>query len=216
MPRSATVEQRIAWHRSHHDECNCRPIPPSLLPQIRSITALRRLLAGGDRRSIAESERAHALVRRSPARVAALAALTQDSDWLVVMRATDLLEKLAHENASWVQPYKKAFIGALADAEQWEIRLQVVRVLPLLRWTPRERERVVEILERDVSHPQKFVRAWALDSLALLAERDDNLKGSVRRHLEAFERSGSKALATRARNIRARFAKARPRGGRPT
>ena len=45
----------------------------------------------------------------------------------------DLLEKLAHEHADWVQPHKRLFIGPLADSDQWEIRLQVVRALPLLQ-----------------------------------------------------------------------------------
>lgn len=184
-----------AGHREHQQQGSYRPVA----------APLRRLLAGGDRRSIAKSERARTLVRRAPARVAELAALAHDSDWLVAMRAVDLLEKLAREHPAWVQPHKRVFLGPLADAEQWEIRLQVVRVLPLLRWTPRERKRVVEILERDVNHPQKFVRAWALDGLASYAGRDDTLRDAVRRHLAAFERSGSKALATRARLIRARL-----------
>jgi hypothetical protein len=221
MPRNATVEQRIAWHLEHHEHCNCRPIPAPLPARIHAAkaapatkvrrprpTTLRSLLAGGDRRSIAESERAHELVRGAPERVAELVALAQDADWLVAMRATDLLEKLAHECAAWVQPYKTLFLGPLADAEQWEIRLQIVRVLPLLRWTIRERKRVVAILERDVDHPQTFVRAWALDSLAALAETDASLRDSVIRHLATFESSGSKALVARARKIRERLAKA--------
>jgi hypothetical protein len=121
------------------------------------------------------------------------------------MRAMDLLEKLAHEHAEWVQPHKRLFIGPLADSEQWEIRLQVVRALPLLSWTARERKRVIEILNRDIEHPQRFVRAWALDSLATLATNDDDLLPIVHRALGEFERSASKALVTRARQIRKRL-----------
>lgn len=166
---------------------------------------LRQLLSGGDRRSVAGSERVRALIIADPQRVAELASLARDEDWLVAMRAVDLLEKLAHERADWVQPFKKLFIGPLADSDKWELRLQVVRALPLLSWTPRERARVIEILRRDLNHPQKFVRAWALDSLALFAERDETLRPSVSRHLATFERSGSKALSTRAKKIRERL-----------
>ena len=31
MPRSASVDQRIAWHREHQKKCACRPIPASLV-----------------------------------------------------------------------------------------------------------------------------------------------------------------------------------------
>jgi TfoX/Sxy family transcriptional regulator of competence genes len=176
---------------------------------------LRDLLSGRDRRSVAQSERARALVRADPGRVSELAALAEDTDWLVSMRAMDLLEKLAHEHADWVQPHRALFVGPLADSDKWEIRLQVVRALPLLAWTPRQRERAIEILRRDLHHPQKFVRAWALDGLARFARGDKALRRVVMRHAALFERSGSKALATRARHVRELLSRTGRRGVTP-
>jgi hypothetical protein len=168
------------------------------------------LLTGGDRRSVAQSARALDIVRADRTRVADLVALTQDDDWLVSMRATDLIDKLAHEYPEWVEPYRRILIGPLADSDKWEIRLQVVRALPLFKWTAPERRRAVAILLRDVDHPQTFVKAWALDGLAAFAEDDPALLPLVRRRLRQFERSGSKALAARAKHIRARL-RASPR-----
>ena len=51
---------------------------------------LKPLLSGGDRRSIAQSDRARVLVEKDPALVAELAALANDADWLVSQRALDL------------------------------------------------------------------------------------------------------------------------------
>jgi len=211
MPRGASPQERLAWHRAHQRRCGCRPAPASLRDLLRpgkgaASRALRPLLAGGDRRSIAKSNAALAAVLADPRRVAEVAALAGGRDWLVAMRAMDLLEKVAHRQAAWIQPHRGLFVGPLADSDAWEVRLQIVRALPLLRWSPRERRRVVEILRRDAAHPQKFVRAWALDSLATFAERDPALMPAVQRGLRAFERSGSKALATRARHIRERLA----------
>ncbi len=166
--------------------------------------SLRTLLEGGDRRSIARSSAALEILIRDPDRIAELVALTRDADWLVVMRALDLLEKLAHSQRARVQRFKHLFIGPLADRDQWEIRLQIVRTLPLLTWTPAERARVIAILRRDVSHPQTFVRAWALDGLAKLADQSPSLLPEVEEGLTSFERSGKKALVTRARHIRDR------------
>jgi hypothetical protein len=170
-----------------------------------SSSSLRSLLAGGDRRSVAGSNRVLALVRASPDRVADVAALAKDADWLVSMRALDLLEKLVHDDPEWIQPYRRIFIGPLADSDQWERHLQIVRALPFLKWTPRERSRVLAILRRDLAHPQLFVRAWALDSLAHFAQDDPTLLPVVRRHLAAFVRSGRPALVARARKIRSRL-----------
>jgi hypothetical protein len=143
-----------------------------------------------------------------------VAALAEDDDWLVSMRALDLLEKAAHAHAEWVQPHRRLFIGPLADSDRWEVRLQIVRALPLMTWTPGERRRAVEILRRNIEHPQKFVRAWALDGLATFARDDATLLPAVRRSLREMERSGSKALATRARLVRERLLGGGVRGPR--
>lgn len=168
---------------------------------------IRRLLSGGDRRSIADSDRVRRLTEQDPSLVAELAALTADEDWLVTQRVLDLLEKLAHDNAELIAPHKKIFIGPLAESDKWEIRLQIVRALPLFRWTPAQARRVEKILVENVTFPQTFVRAWALDGLATLAERKPRLMPVVHRHLREFERSSSKALQARARHIRARLNK---------
>jgi hypothetical protein len=168
-------------------------------------TQIRPLLTGGDRRDIAQSNRARTLVQETPTLVKALAALTADEDWLVAQRALDLLEKVAHDHPEWIEPYKTVFIGPLATSDKWEIRLQIVRALPLFRWTAVQSKRIEQILLDNVEFPQTFVRAWALDSLATFATRRPRLAAEVKRHLRSFERSSSKALQARARNIRARL-----------
>jgi HEAT repeat protein len=167
---------------------------------------LHTLLSGGDRRSIADSKRARLLIEGDRSLIAQLIALTEDENWLIVQRALDLLEKIAQEHPDWVEPYKKLFIGRLSKREQWEIRLQIVRALPLFRWTPAQARRVEAILRENLDFPQTFVRAWALDSLARFSEHRPKLSAVVERQLRKFERSSSKALQARARHIRERLA----------
>jgi hypothetical protein len=138
----------------------------------------RTLLSGGDRRGIADSAK---------------------------VRALDLLEKFAHEHPDWVAPYKKVFIGPLAESDRWEIRLQIVRALPLFRWTPTQARRVEAILTANIDFPQTFVRAWALDGLATLSVRRPRLAPLVLQQLDRFARSPGKALQARARAIRERL-----------
>jgi hypothetical protein len=166
---------------------------------------IHRLLSGGDRRSIADSNRVRTLMENDPSLVTVLVALTTEEDWLVVQRALDLLEKLARDHIDWIAPHKKIFIGPLAASDKWEIRLQIVRALPLFHWGLAQERRVEQVLLENVTFPQTFVRAWALDGLATLAERRVALRPVVRRHLRAFERSSSKALQARAKHIRGRL-----------
>lgn len=35
MPKNPTEEQRIAWHKEHVKNCDCRPIPESLRDKIK-------------------------------------------------------------------------------------------------------------------------------------------------------------------------------------
>ena len=166
---------------------------------------IRALLSGGDRRSIAGSNRVRPLIEDNPSLVIELTALTVDEDWLVAQRALDLLEKLAREHPEWIAPHKEVFIGPLAASDKWEIRLQIVRALPLFRWSPAQARRVEDILLENVAFPQIFVQAWALDGLATLAEQRTALAPIVRKHLRDFEASPSKALQARAKHIRARL-----------
>jgi hypothetical protein len=173
---------------------------------VKSSTArIRLLLSGGDRRSIADSARARQLIERNPSLVSDLVALTTDDNWLVAERALDLLEKLAHDHPEWIAPHKKVFIGPLAASDKWEIRLQIVRAVPLFDWSASQARLVEEILLENVAYPQTFVRAWALDGLATLAKRRASLMPVVLRRLREFERSPSKALQARAKHIRARL-----------
>lgn len=181
-----------------------------------SIETLRRLLTGGDRRSIAQSSRVRALVEKDPDLMADIARLVDDEDWLVSQRALDLLEKFAHDHPDWVEPYKQVFIGPLAESDKWEVRLQIVRALPLFEWKAAELPRVKAILRENVAHPQTFVKAWALAGLAVFAEKDSKLRPLLLRMLSAFENSSSKALQARARNIRAQNSKWRRKPGTKT
>src|SRR5215831_11290969 len=106
--------------------------------------SLRELLRSRDRRSTARANDVLAMARANIALVADLAALADDDDWLVAERALDVLEKLAHEHPDWLARYKNVFIGELADSDKWEIRLQIVRELPLFDWPARARRPAVE------------------------------------------------------------------------
>src|SRR5437868_9276704 len=107
---------------------------------------IRRLLTGGDRRSIGDSRKAHALIEAEPSLVGELVRLTKHHDWLVTQRAIDLLEKLARAHTDWITPHKRVFLGPLADSDKWEIRLQIVRAMPLFKWTPTQMNRVEAVL----------------------------------------------------------------------
>jgi uncharacterized protein YdhG (YjbR/CyaY superfamily) len=42
LPRGASLQQRIAWHREHQKECACRPAPPAIEKQLAAPSRRRR------------------------------------------------------------------------------------------------------------------------------------------------------------------------------
>ena len=46
LPKRASLQERISWHREHHKRCACRPIPPKLLDQMRRDPAIDEYLEG--------------------------------------------------------------------------------------------------------------------------------------------------------------------------
>ena len=186
---------------------------PSAAGTRRQSALVAHMLSGGDRRSIAKANDVCDLVIGRLVPVSAVVGLTVHADPLVAMRAFDVLEKIARVEPELLRSHRHVFLRRRPGDERWEIQLQIVRALPLLRWTARERARAKHILLQQLEHPQPFVRAWALDGLVTLAHHDHALTGVLTRNLLSFERSRSRALKARARHIRARLSRrpARPR-----
>ena len=45
LPKAASLDERIAWHREHRKRCACRPIPQKLLDAMRREPAIDEYLA---------------------------------------------------------------------------------------------------------------------------------------------------------------------------
>lgn len=166
--------------------------------------ALRMLLSGGDRRSLAGAAKALSLVLRHPESLADLAGLTAGDDPLIAFRAMDVIEKVAHRDPARVEPFKSVLIGTANDSPMWEMHLQIVRALPLFRWSDDEMERVLHLLRRHLHSPNTMVRVWALDSLSIFSLSAAGLRPEVAKHLAEFE-TGTPAMRSRGRHIRARL-----------
>ena len=45
LPKGASLEQRIAWHREHQKRCACRPLPPKIRDEMQRDPAIDAYLA---------------------------------------------------------------------------------------------------------------------------------------------------------------------------
>jgi uncharacterized protein YdhG (YjbR/CyaY superfamily) len=63
LPKGASLEERIAWHREHQRRCACRPIPPKVLDAMRRDPAIDEYLAGVSPRSRALLQKLRKTIR---------------------------------------------------------------------------------------------------------------------------------------------------------
>ena len=155
------------------------------------------LLTDPDRKSLAQGEEVLAACRAEPSRVVELVECVEGGDPLVRMRALDLMEKLARSDLGMIEPYRGEFLKEHHRSEIWEDRLCTVRALGLFEWDLGELGRVLVILRERIEDEQKFVRAWAMDSFALVALRHEELKEEAVGYV--LEALGSEAKSVQAR-----------------
>lgn len=59
MPRNATMAQRVAWHREHAENCNCREMPAGIRKLVEAETG-KAQAAGESRAASARPSSRHA------------------------------------------------------------------------------------------------------------------------------------------------------------
>lgn len=93
---------------------------------------------------------------------------------------------------------KKRILAAMDPEAVWVQRMLVARLLPRLELRRDETERALDFLFGLSEGENRFVKAWALYSLACLAAKDENLKSRVAWMLHEAYEAGSPAVRARA------------------
>jgi len=101
-----------------------------LATDVEHLRRIRKLLAGGDRRSIGRSAQVVADVLAHPERFGAVIAAISDDAPVVRMRAADAAEKITAQRPELLGPYKRLLLDDLARASQAEVRWHVAQMLP--------------------------------------------------------------------------------------
>jgi hypothetical protein len=163
--------------------------------------AILKILEGGDRRSIGKSNEVAALVQRHPDLFAVLISGMTRDDPLVRMRCADAAEKITALHPEYLRPYKRTLIEDLSQIEQKEVRWHVAAMLARLPLTTKEEERVIGILLSYTNDPSSIVKTLAMQSLADLAMRNEQLRPMVYRHIEELCVIGTPTMRARGKHL---------------
>ena len=171
------------------------------------LTVGRHCLSSGRTAEVIE------LVRADPKKVGQLLECLWDEEPAVAMRAADALEKLTRCGPNAPDPARKSLlvqlqrswkaplIGLLAEATENKLRWCLAAMVPRLKLTVSECQRVAEILQSYLEDRSSIVKTYALQGLADLARQDGSLLPEVIDLLQIHSRSGTPAMRARGRML---------------
>jgi hypothetical protein len=137
------------------------------------------LLEGGDRRSIGLSDQVASIVSTSRALFPELMKGWRSEDALVRMRAADATEKVARKIPELLPPYKKEFLGLMAEAREPELRWHLAVMVPRLPLNLKERLLATSLLSSYLKDRSSIVKTFALQGLADLTVDDTSILPGV-------------------------------------
>lgn len=159
------------------------------------------LLAGGDRRTIGQSDQVAAMVSHDQRLFPKLIAGLWSADELVRMRAADATEKVTRQHSALLHPYKKELLGLMAETQQQELRWHLAVMVPRLTLNTKEREAAIFSLNSYLRDHSSIVKTFALQGLADLANDEPYLRPRVIEILREATRNGTPAMKARSRKL---------------
>jgi hypothetical protein len=162
---------------------------------------LLSLLKGGDRRSIGRSDEVVAIVSKNESLFPELMDGWWSLDPVVRMRSADATEKVSRKKTELLLPYKKEFLGLMAEAKQPELRWHLAAIVPRLSLSSKERQRAGFLLNRYLGDRSSIVKTFALQGLAELALDDPSIRSEVTEILREATQTGTPAMKARSRKL---------------
>ncbi|HXT85739.1 MAG TPA: hypothetical protein VN745_01830 [Verrucomicrobiae bacterium] len=169
------------------------------------MTNILRILKGGDRRSIGNSDAVARKISSAPTLFAQAFGAMLSPDPLLRMRAADAVEKATREHPELLQPFKSELLRQVAAIEQQEVRWHVALMLPRLQLTPIEVDLAVSILLDYLADRSSIERTCAMQGLVDLALQHRRLSTRVIALVESLTADGSAAMRARGRKLLARL-----------
>jgi hypothetical protein len=126
------------------------------------MTGLLAHLAGGDRRSIGQSDQVAQHVLGHPKKFAEIVGGLSIDDPLIRMRCADVAEKVSRVQPEWLQAHKAALLDLAMRTTQQELRWHLAQMLPRLRLSKKERRGTVAVMFEYLNDKSQIVKTFAM------------------------------------------------------
>jgi hypothetical protein len=156
------------------------------------------MLAGGNPRSLGNTEQVVALVLAEPTRLGELFECAFHQDAIVRMRASDALEKICRQRPAWFERLKDRLLGEFAQSAQPSLQWHLAQILSEISLSPTEEQIAVRILIHNLASTDDWiVTNLTLESLATFARRNSFDRQRFIELLKRYQHSPHKSIASR-------------------
>jgi hypothetical protein len=159
-------------------------------------------LRGDDLRSIGKADEVVQDILNDPSLFKEVFEGMLNKDPVIRMRSADAIEKVSVKHPEYLQPFKSKLINQIPKIEQQEVRWHVAQMFSYIKTNKTERGKIIKILlsyiETDES---KIVKTFSMQTLADLAEKDEQIKPKIINLIKGMIKNGSPAIISRGKKL---------------
>jgi hypothetical protein len=137
--------------------------------------------------------------------------MLQNTDSMIRLRIGNAVEKAARKNPELIRPYKNKILTIIPNTQDTEIIWHVVLLLGYLDLEEDEQALAVNTIYRWLDTiPHRFVKVNCLQTLGVLAQKHDWLRGEVTETLQAALEHESPSIRARSRILLKQLSRKKP------
>jgi hypothetical protein len=163
---------------------------------------LRDQLAAFDRKSPSVLTEAAAAHGSGKAYFNELVVLSTDENDAISSGATWLIKHHAENDQLLTPDQCVKLAGRLTGLTTWDAQLHICQSARLLPYPDDVADHLLAFARPLLASPRPFLRAWSLDLLCYLAERDHGISAEAEAALAHAEKDPAASVRARARNLR--------------
>lgn len=111
-----------------------------------------------------------------------------------------LLKEHLESGATLSKPQEKAVVKALLKAQDWQTQLHLLQVFAFFQQNIQHADELFLFLRLQLSHDNKFIRAWSYNAIYLLAEQNSAHRDEANKLFSLAMRDEAASVKARLRN----------------
>ena len=159
-------------------------------------------LKSGDLRSIGKADEVVQDILNDPSLFKEVFEGMLNKDPVIRMRSADAIEKVSAKRPEYLRPFKSKLINQISKIEQQEVRWHVAQMFSYIKINKTERDKIIKILlSYIVTDESKIVKTFSMQTLADLAEKDEQIKPKIINLIKGMIKNGSPAIISRGKKL---------------